>query len=554
MHTPDPPGHPGVAVGGMCPALLVADEDVAELRVVAQDVVEREDDAARIREQDVDALADEGLADDVRTDPRALARLDLVEHRRARPLDGRRGRRPVGRHVTPTRAGGALGSGGRPRAGGPGRAGRRGRPAVRRPLGHRHRVSPSVASSVPARPWPARETTRPPPPGEGPVRFSVALLAYLRDPPFSRREIRPIRPSSPIRSERRRASADTSTDPASFKGRSTRRPSVVTTTAIGRRSWPLNRPKSISVSSRGPPRPTVFRQSTSLRRFRNHLHRTRPHRVAGRGRSLPARPCRTTGRTLPAAGPAMSHTARSPPRAPVRRVAPVARPQSLLRRTPRPPCPGRRAAPRRSAFRSSRWPRGVLVGRRQEFAAVPRRRPEGVQSTIRPWSVPPVRGRATAGREASDEPDRRHGPAPHQPPVPPRCGDRRGAPRDDDPDRPRSGPRERRAARGPGPRRRDGSPPDRDLGPDRRAAQVGRRLAVAQGGGRLVGRHPRPLQPGLEQRRARPGQGARLRQDEDRLVPDIRPDQPQGGHRDRGRWAEPWRSVAGCRRTSSRPT
>ena len=44
-------GHPGVAVGGVGAALLVADEDVAELRVVAEDVVKRQDHAARIAEE-----------------------------------------------------------------------------------------------------------------------------------------------------------------------------------------------------------------------------------------------------------------------------------------------------------------------------------------------------------------------------------------------------------------------------------------------------------------------------------------------------------------------
>ena len=40
-------GGAGVPVGGVGAALLVADEDVAELGVVAEDVVERQDDAAR---------------------------------------------------------------------------------------------------------------------------------------------------------------------------------------------------------------------------------------------------------------------------------------------------------------------------------------------------------------------------------------------------------------------------------------------------------------------------------------------------------------------------
>ena len=55
-------GGPGVAVGRVGAALLVADEDVPELGVVAEDVVERQDDAARVAEEDVGALADERLA------------------------------------------------------------------------------------------------------------------------------------------------------------------------------------------------------------------------------------------------------------------------------------------------------------------------------------------------------------------------------------------------------------------------------------------------------------------------------------------------------------
>ena len=61
-HTPTLPRRAGVAVGRMGAALLVADEHVAELGVVAEDVVERQDDAARIAEEDVDALAEERLA------------------------------------------------------------------------------------------------------------------------------------------------------------------------------------------------------------------------------------------------------------------------------------------------------------------------------------------------------------------------------------------------------------------------------------------------------------------------------------------------------------
>jgi hypothetical protein len=83
----------------------VTDEDVAELRVVTQDVVEREDDAARIAEEDVDALAEEGLAQDVGTDPRALEVTRLVEHVLAGALDRRGVLRSIAGHVAAARSG-----------------------------------------------------------------------------------------------------------------------------------------------------------------------------------------------------------------------------------------------------------------------------------------------------------------------------------------------------------------------------------------------------------------------------------------------------------------
>ena len=83
----DPPGHPCVAVGRVRAALLVTDEDVAELGIVAEDVVERQDHAARVREEDIDALAEERLAQDVRPDPGPLEIATLVEHPLAGALD-----------------------------------------------------------------------------------------------------------------------------------------------------------------------------------------------------------------------------------------------------------------------------------------------------------------------------------------------------------------------------------------------------------------------------------------------------------------------------------
>ena len=99
----DPAARAGVAVRRVAAALLVTDEDVPDLGVVAQDVVDREDDAARVAEQDVGALDDERLHERVGADPRPLARPHVAEHVLARLLDRRRARRPVVRHVAAPR-------------------------------------------------------------------------------------------------------------------------------------------------------------------------------------------------------------------------------------------------------------------------------------------------------------------------------------------------------------------------------------------------------------------------------------------------------------------
>ncbi len=125
----DAAGDAGVAVGGVRAALLVADEDVAELRVVAEDVVERQDDAARIAEEDVDALAEERLAEDVRPDAGPLEVAALVEHALAGALDRGRLGGPVAGHVAA------------PRAAGPGRS-------RRFALRHRHRIWSFRAAST----------------------------------------------------------------------------------------------------------------------------------------------------------------------------------------------------------------------------------------------------------------------------------------------------------------------------------------------------------------------------------------------------------------------
>jgi hypothetical protein len=70
------------------PALFVPNQDVPQVGVVAEDVVERQDDAAGIAEEKVDALADQRFANGVCPDPGTLPDGRLVEHRLARGLDG----------------------------------------------------------------------------------------------------------------------------------------------------------------------------------------------------------------------------------------------------------------------------------------------------------------------------------------------------------------------------------------------------------------------------------------------------------------------------------
>jgi hypothetical protein len=141
-HT-DPTGHPRVAVGGVRAALLVADEDVAQLGVVAEDVVERQDDAARIREEDLDPLAQERLAQDVRADPGPLQVAPLMEH----PLPGALDRGGLG--------GAVIGD-----VAAPGAGGRRGPRRVRGlSLCDRHLSGSSV--------WSFEKTERPSPSRQG---------------------------------------------------------------------------------------------------------------------------------------------------------------------------------------------------------------------------------------------------------------------------------------------------------------------------------------------------------------------------------------------------
>ena len=95
----DPAGDPGVAVGRVGAALLVANQHVAQLGIVAQHVVERQDHPARVAEEDVHALPQERLAQHVGPDPGSLELATLVEHLLAGALDGGRVGGPVVGHV-----------------------------------------------------------------------------------------------------------------------------------------------------------------------------------------------------------------------------------------------------------------------------------------------------------------------------------------------------------------------------------------------------------------------------------------------------------------------
>ena len=109
-------GDASVAVGGVGAALFVADEDVPQLRVVAEDVVERQDHAARVAEEDIDALAQERLAQDIGPDPGPLAGAASWSIPLLRLLDGggvrpcrRRARGCVGRASSRSRRPPGLG-------------------------------------------------------------------------------------------------------------------------------------------------------------------------------------------------------------------------------------------------------------------------------------------------------------------------------------------------------------------------------------------------------------------------------------------------------------
>ena len=254
-----------------------------------------------------------------------LRGLHLVEHRLARLLDGggvRRCRRPARGCAARARPGR------RPRLR-PGAGLRR----VRRPLRHRHPVSPS--------PWSCRDhgavrvrayEKTPAASGEGP--FGSRWLLALADPPRSSvlppgAGNEPRRPSSPRGASEEARGAIRRRSRHRRAGRATRRPSVVTTTAIAATILTVEQAQfGLRERPAGRSSPAVCGQSTSLRQFRNHRHRTEPHR--GRTRDGLADACEALpvldGGTLH--GPLQRHGAQSailalsPTRAAVRRPVP----------------------------------------------------------------------------------------------------------------------------------------------------------------------------------------------------------------------------------------
>ena len=113
-------GHPGVAVGGVGTALFVANEHVAQLGIVAEHVVQRQDHATRVAEEDIDTLAQERLAQYVGTDARALQVARVIQHPLPGVLDGGGVSRPLTRDVAAPSGRGAGGGGGAPVSGGTG--------------------------------------------------------------------------------------------------------------------------------------------------------------------------------------------------------------------------------------------------------------------------------------------------------------------------------------------------------------------------------------------------------------------------------------------------
>ncbi len=80
QHRADLSGRAGIAFGGVHRALLMADQDVAQRILLVEGVVDRQYRAARIAENDINALVDQGLDDDLRSAQR-LGRHDALLRR-----------------------------------------------------------------------------------------------------------------------------------------------------------------------------------------------------------------------------------------------------------------------------------------------------------------------------------------------------------------------------------------------------------------------------------------------------------------------------------------
>ena len=88
QHDADPAGRARIALGGMHRALLMAHQDVAQRVLLEQRIVDRQDRAAGIAENDIDALIDQSLDDDIRSAQR-LGRHDNLLRQQYRAQDAR---------------------------------------------------------------------------------------------------------------------------------------------------------------------------------------------------------------------------------------------------------------------------------------------------------------------------------------------------------------------------------------------------------------------------------------------------------------------------------
>ena len=100
----DAPGCTGVSIGGVRRSLLVADKDVAQARMVGENIVERQDDAAWVAPDHINTLQEERLTEHIGADAwaRTVARTDatVAQHLLARALRRICGWAPCTWHVS----------------------------------------------------------------------------------------------------------------------------------------------------------------------------------------------------------------------------------------------------------------------------------------------------------------------------------------------------------------------------------------------------------------------------------------------------------------------